>query len=186
MKNIIYLILFTFILCTPTVFSQTIIAEWSANNVTWNEFQDVDSIDHVACQPYLDQNTQYNTRLRNSTASFGYLQLRTLFGGLNEKMIQIALILIVAIVMFMFFGVMLEGPGTRLFFFMIAFIELLVLLWTTLSEVFDANVMLLMRINFSGLFLIIGGMGLYAIIKFFMDKAVPMDDDKEELKWKGN
>jgi len=182
MKEFIYILLFTLLI--TSVLAQVEV-EYSEDNVTWFVFDEIDQTNRTACQGFLDQNTEYYVRAKDPTTNWAVSLIRTLFGGLNEKMIEVAIILIAVIAIFMFLGLMFQGFGAKIFFFGISFLELLILLFVSFNEIFDASVEGILRTNFHLMLVVIGGMFVFAIIRLLMVKLNPVSEEKEEdFKWK--
>lgn len=65
-----------------------VIAEVSNDNITWYNMSEINQVDKYACQPYLNQSTQYYFRAKNATTSFGYRSARTT----GDNQMEIAII----------------------------------------------------------------------------------------------
>jgi len=188
-NKFIYIIAFTLInllLLTLSAGATNYTVQYSEDNQTWINAESVDQTNCKATQEFLDDNSEVYWRVKEATSAFAYADDKTKL-VFDDTMIGISIILITAMVVFIILGVLFKGLGARLFFFGVAFMQLLLLLYGSFTEGLTDQFKNLLEMNFTFMVIIIFSMGLLSLIIYMMQKLNPQESEEEQddFKWRG-
>lgn len=180
-----YILFVLLIFILPSVNSLATI-QWSEDNVTWTDFQTIDQTADTACENRLQADTLYYIRGREDNTSYQFIEQRTLPGGLDQMMLGVVIGLLVAIGFFSFLVVKIKGTAARFFFTSLAFIQLMILLYSITVGELTTQLRNLLTLNFKIMFLVAVGLLLYGVylyvIKLINPDPVSVTSD-DEIKW---
>jgi hypothetical protein len=188
-NKFIYIITFTLInllMLTLSVSATNYTVQYSTDNSTWYDAESVDQTNCKATQEYLDDNSDVYWRVKQPSSAFATISDKTKL-VFDDTMIGVSIILITAMVVFIILGIFFQGLGAKLFFFGIAFMQLLLLLFASFNDGLTDSLKNLLELNFTFMVIIIFSMGLFAIIKYMMQKINPQEEEQEQedFKWRG-